>query len=371
MRLSSPEPLTHAKEKRPESNSTQTHDCPKNQQLGQALSHNATVGETSSPKVQDILPAVRIDGPRDSLSVYRARRRYQSVPASPQDYSSWLARHEEVQQETARGDTQVDRNTEPGTSGSHDITLPELLQIVEMSAEGGDAHPPLMKCITWNVRGLRDPRRRGVVGRYLREWGADIICLQETMLINSDQRIWSYLGWGGNDTHVCIDASGRSGGILLAWKPSLFDREDIWRGKHVVAARLIHRADGRTIVFASAYGPTNVSNRAELWEDLTQLCGIFPNTALLIGGDFIVTLTPEDRPNDMAGQDPGSARFREILAHLGLGEIGPADQRFTWHGPTSQSRIDRYLYSPKLCDNYALAEVTSLPRPLSDHTPLL
>ena len=228
-----------------------------------------------------------------------------------------------------------------------------------------------MKCITWNVRGLRDPRRQGVVGRYLREWGADIICLQETMLTNTDQRIWSDLGWGGNETHVSIDASGRSGGILLAWKTSLFDRQDIWRGKHVVAARLIHRADGHTLVIASAYGPTNVSNRGELWEDLTQLCGIFLNTALLIGGDFNVTLTPEDRPNDMGGQDPRSARFRETLAHLGLGEIGPADQRFTWHGPTSQSRMDRFLYSLELCDSYAFAEVTSLPRPLSDHTPLL
>ena len=42
-----------------------------------------------------------------------------------------------------------------------------------------------MKCISWNVRGLQDERRRGIVGCYLREWGADIICLQETMLASS------------------------------------------------------------------------------------------------------------------------------------------------------------------------------------------
>ena len=28
-----------------------------------------------------------------------------------------------------------------------------------------------MKCITWNVRGLRDDNWRGIVGQYLREWG--------------------------------------------------------------------------------------------------------------------------------------------------------------------------------------------------------
>ena len=84
-----------------------------------------------------------------------------------------------------------------------------------------------------------------------------------------------------------------------------------------------------------------------------------------------MTLDAEDRPNNMGGVDPGSTRFREVLAQLGLGELGPADRRFTWHRPSSQSRIDRFLYSPELSDIYALAEVTSLPRPLSDHIPIL
>ena len=92
---------------------------------------------------------------------------------------------------------------------------------------------------------------------------------------------------------------------------------------------------------------------------------------LLIGGDFKVTLAAEDRPYDMGGLDPGSARFREMLAHLSLGELGSTDRRFTWRGPASQSIIDRFLYSPELSDIYALVEVTSLPRPLSNHTPLL
>ena len=92
---------------------------------------------------------------------------------------------------------------------------------------------------------------------------------------------------------------------------------------------------------------------------------------LLIGGDFNVTLTAADRPNDTGGLDPGSARFREMLANLNLGEMGPSDRRFTCRGPTSQSRIDQFLYSPELSNVYTLTEVTSLPRPLSDHTPLL
>ena len=56
--------------------------------------------------------------------------------------------------------------------------------------------------------------------------GADIICLQETMLTHLDQRTWTSLGWGSSESHVAIAASGRSGGILLAWKETIFDRAE-------------------------------------------------------------------------------------------------------------------------------------------------
>ena len=191
------------------------------------------------------------------------------------------------------------------------------------------------------------------------------------MLAITDHRTWSDLNWGGEATQVCIEANGRSGGVLLAWKASSIDQEMTWRGRHIVAIRLSCRADDRHLVIASAYGPAIPTNWGELWEDLLQLCRAFLNMPLLIGGDFNVTLDAEDRPNDMSGLDSGSARFREVLAQLSLGELGRTDRRFTWRGLTSQSRINRFFYSLELSDIYALAEVTSLSRPLSDCTPLL
>ena len=61
------------------------------------------------------------------------------------------------------------------------------------------------------------------MGCYLREWGADIICLQEMMLAQLEQRSWTTLEWGSRAAHVAIEASGRSGGILLAWKEDMFE----------------------------------------------------------------------------------------------------------------------------------------------------
>ena len=170
-----------------------------------------------------------------------------------------------------------------------------------------------MKCISWNVRGLRDARRWGIVGRYLREWGAEIILLQETMLTQVDQQIWTSLGWGSGEAHVAIAASGRSGGIILAWKEELFDRASTWTGRHLVAARLINRRDGFDFVVASAYGPTTAALRSEMWDDLVRLQGAHPDSPILIGGDFNVTIMANDCRMAAEAEIQDPANFERLL----------------------------------------------------------
>ena len=120
----------------------------------------------------------------------------------------------------------------------------------------------------------------------------------------------------------------------------------------------------------STYGPSAPSLQGELWENPVQLCGVFLDTPILIGGDYNVTLVADNCPNRARGRDLGSAQFREVLAQLGFVEMGPSDQRFTCRGPTSQSRLDRFLWSIELLAHFLLAKVTSRPRSLSDHTPI-
>ena len=192
-----------------------------------------------------------------------------------------------------------------------------------------------MKCISWNVRGLRDDRQRGIVGCYLREWGPDIICLHETMLSQAYQHFSTVLEWGTSAVATCIDASGQSGGLLLAWK-ELFEVITTWQGCHIAVARLAVRADDSHPVATLAYGPTAVQRWDELCEDLSQLCTIFSRIPLIISDNFNITLAPEDRPNGLGGCHPDSAQLWNLFAQFGLQEMGPADQHFTWRGPTSQ-----------------------------------
>ena len=145
----------------------------------------------------------------------------------------------------------------------------------------------------------------------------------------------------------------------------------MWTGRHIAAARLAVRADSSQLIVASAYGPWVAQRRGELGKDISQLCSMFIEVPVLIRGDLNVTIAPEDRPNDRGGCDPGSAQFMDVLNQCGLQEMGPTDRRYTWRGPTTQSCLDRFLCSIELMESFSLALVNALPRPLSDHSPLM
>ena len=102
---------------------------------------------------------------------------------------------------------------------------------------------------------------------------------------------------GSGESQVSIAALGGSSGIILAWKAATFDQSETWLGRHVVATCLVNRIDDIAIVMASAYNPWASTLQGKLSEDLVQLCEAFPDTPILIDGDYNVTLAAEDRPN--------------------------------------------------------------------------
>ena len=157
------------------------------------------------------------------------------------------------------------------------------------------------------------------------------------MVCQANQRFWLTFGWGAAGASTSIEASSRSGGVLLAWNEGRFELLSSWTGRHLTSARLAVRADASKLTVASAYGPSVAQRRGELGEDIGQLCSLFINVPILFGGDLNVTIAPEDRPNSLGGCDPGSAQLKDVLNQCNLQEMGPTDRRFTWRGPTTQS----------------------------------
>ena len=86
-----------------------------------------------------------------------------------------------------------------------------------------------MRCITWNIHGLKDEKRHRIVGRYLWEprWS-----------VSKKRRGWNGVGRGFQDRFLEVNAIGRSGGMVVAWNKETFSRVDTWTGQFSVGVKL-------------------------------------------------------------------------------------------------------------------------------------
>jgi hypothetical protein len=99
------------------------------------------------------------------------------------------------------------------------------------------------KILSWNVRGLNEGDKRLKVRNLIRQWKADIICLQETKPDFISNRLVRSL-WGCHFVDWCYLASrGASGGILIMWDRRIVEKMDVYVGEFVVACSFRSVAD--------------------------------------------------------------------------------------------------------------------------------
>lgn len=91
------------------------------------------------------------------------------------------------------------------------------------------------RLVSRNVRGLNQSGKRLKIRNLLRQWKANIICLQETKLVLISNNIVRSL-WGCRFLDWCyLPSSGASGGILHMWDRRVMEKIEVCVGEYVVA----------------------------------------------------------------------------------------------------------------------------------------
>lgn len=227
-----------------------------------------------------------------------------------------------------------------------------------------------LSIVSLNCRGLRNITKRKAIFLYLKRFNADFCFLQECHSVTEDAQFWrSQWGldlWFSHGTTksagVCILKDRFKGKILR----SICDAS----GHYIVLATEILN---ETYIIVNVYGfNLQKENKAlfnRLGKQVIQMLTIFPNSALIFGGDFNVVL---DNSLDRWPHQTGIPNSDYIMAFIEQFSLfdpwrksHPTQECFTWSNKSlsSQSRIDYWLTSNDL-DNIV---TDIIPSPFSDH----
>ena len=144
-----------------------------------------------------------------------------------------------------------------------------------------------VKILSWNVRGMNDSGKRLCIKNMMKDWNADIICLQETKmeLITAQiiRSLWRchYVDW------VFLGSIGASGGIVLMWDKRVVEKVEDAVGSFSVSCKFKNVEDQNVWMFTGVYGPNVDGDRGLMWDELAGIRSWW-DVPWCLGGDFNV-----------------------------------------------------------------------------------
>ncbi|KAM3235367.1 hypothetical protein P3L10_015403 [Capsicum annuum] len=166
-----------------------------------------------------------------------------------------------------------------------------------------------------------------------------------------------------------------NGRVWIVWDDRLVEVHFIKAGAQFIHCQVKNRLSTMEYALTVVYGFNAVEQRKSLWEEVKS---IVQGTSMpwVIGGDFNVVLTSEDR---LCG-NPVSATeihdFSECIVYAGLTELPWKGEFYTWSnkqttGSRIYSRLDRLFGNDEWMWNWGhISTECGLPN-ISDHSPML
>ena len=177
-----------------------------------------------------------------------------------------------------------------------------------------------LTCITYNVRGLRDDRKRGGIFSWLKAQKSDIIFLQETHCEEKDIKKWSQ-EWGQKDESYWCPGTNRSRGTAILLSKNI-EKSEI---------SLIFEENGRCQIldmqtknfpkklrFVNVYAPNHGEERKHFYLKLKDKLVSLDDAMLITGGDHNCALNSNlDRKNCLLNEgDIGKEEIQNMCNEL-------------------------------------------------------
>lgn len=231
-----------------------------------------------------------------------------------------------------------------------------------------------LNLISYNARGLRQNKKRRRLFSYLHRRKVDVIVLQETHSVSSDESFWTN-EWGG--TIYFSHGSSESCGVCVLFKPHL--KPNIVKSySHNLGRFVILDISllGQTVTLVGIYGPN--SDNPLFFREVAEIMGDFTCNNIIMCGDFNFVFNLD--LDKKGGQARTNFRARNecltMMTNYNLVDIwrerNPLSRSFTWSSNITHNiycRLDFFLISHHLC--HSVSNTSQSPGLQSDHAMII
>ena len=226
--------------------------------------------------------------------------------------------------------------------------------------------------ISWNVRGLNHPVKRGRVFSHIKHLKANVVFLQETHIRNSDNSRLM-MKWKGQHFHSSFQAKARGVSILIDQKVPLEVHSKISdsNGRYIIITGKLYNT---LVALVNVYAPN--TDDPEFFERIFSLLPDLNLYSLILGGDFNCWLDPVlDRSSIIPRLPTRSASLiHSFMVNYGILDIWrfmhPKERDYSFFSSVHHTftRIDYFLIDNKLINQVQVCEYQSIL--ISDHAPV-
>ncbi|XP_058726504.1 uncharacterized protein LOC131597858 [Vicia villosa] len=228
-----------------------------------------------------------------------------------------------------------------------------------------------MNILSFNIRGCGSSIKRRKLRKMIEVDQPDMVFLQETKSQAVRDGFIRSL-WGADDIEWSAkDSIGASGGLIIMWKKGIIS--PIFSFKTVGSLGISAVFNNQVCFFVNVYSSCQLHGKRLLWLELVEWKNRAGPGWWCVGGDFNSIRMSNERQGSILGNRSNEMQeFNDFIDLMDLVDVPVIGKRFTWSNKdgSSKSRLDRFLLSSDLIDEWRIVGQSSWAWDILDHTPI-